>query len=615
MCGIAGVVSKEELRGLKILKILREAHETRGPDGEGSFSDDSLGVFFFQKRLAIIGQEINAHQPITSWDGASTLNFNGEIYNWKELAILIGPDSEKILESGSDARLLVEGLNKFGVDAFLPKIRGMFAFAFLKANKLTLARDRFGQKPLKYAFNKDLLVFGSETTTIEQSLASLGFCPTLDVDSIQHFIGTGYFPPGSTHRCEIKDLLPGSLIEILIGNKTLSLSNSRSWIIASHEKTKIEVEEALELAIGEQLIADAPVGLFMSGGIDSSLIAAISKKKFDFAGPIITMGFPERETLDETSQAKLIAKELGLELISFPMTGIEALQTFEEMMALDVEPLGDPSILPTMYLSKCMAQRCKVVLTGDGADESFFGYDRYIEMNVIHFEGATNYSGLTPLQKVKKFMKKLSLRRSSNNLDDFAQNYFARQFPQDNWESLFIEPRKIEEKVIGIWKNKALKNSMGLLRLQDFRSYLPQNILVKTDRSTMAYGLEGRMPFLDERVHSVAMQGRFDELVQKGIGKFALKKILADHYLGDELVFRSKRGFSPPLDLWLRNELKPATGKLIADADWLQVGVDPISVLRYWEEFQSGNNSGAWRIWVLLQASRLLKEKNNVSSV
>ena len=280
MCGIAGVVSKTELRGLEILKILQQAHETRGPDGEGSFSDNSLGVFFFQKRLAIIGQEINAHQPITSWDGASTLNFNGEIYNWRELAILIGSDSEKILESGSDARLLVEGLNKFGVDEFLPQIRGMFAFAFLKTNKLTLARDRFGQKPLKYAFNEELLVFGSEITTIEQSLESLGFWPTLDVDSIQHFIGTGYFPPGSTHRCEIKDLLPGSLVEILIGNKTLNLSNRRSWITTSHEKTKIGVEEALELAIGEQLIADAPVGLFMSGGIDSSLIAAISKKNY-----------------------------------------------------------------------------------------------------------------------------------------------------------------------------------------------------------------------------------------------------------------------------------------------------------------------------------------------
>ena len=156
---------------------------------------------------------------------------------------------------------------------------------------------------------------------------------------------------------------------------------------------------------------------------------------------------------------------------------------------------------------------------------------------------------------------------------------------------------------------------MESLRLQDFRSYLPQNILVKTDRSTMAYGLEGRMPFLDERVHSVAMQGVFDELVQAGIGKLALKKILADHYLGDELVFRSKRGFSPPLDLWLRNELKPATSKLIADADWLKIGIDPISVLKYWEEFQSGNNSGAWRIWVLLQTSRLLQEKNNVTPV
>jgi asparagine synthase (glutamine-hydrolysing) len=606
VCGIAGVVSTIDLSDIKILDILEKAHETRGPDGSGSFQSLSDGTYFFQKRLAIIGQEIYAHQPITSWDGLATLNFNGEIYNWQELAEKFGQDSGRILKSGSDARLLVEGLNRFGVDDFLQTVRGMFAFAYLKEGKLTIVRDRFGQKPLKYSSQKDMFVFGSEIGTITDSLKSLGRSCTLNVKAMQHFIGTGYFPPGQTSMLEVHDLLPGHLIELSLGDKFLTLPKSRTWVKTNFTGNVLPIESALTLAIKEQLIADVPVGLFMSGGIDSSLIAAISKAEFDFSGPVITMGFPERNSLDETSAAQSIARKLDLELISYQMTGREALMTLKDMIRLRVEPLGDPSILPTMFLSKCMSSLCKVVLTGDGADETFFGYDRYLEMNLMHFDGKTNFSVLTTREKIRKLFRNVSLKLRRVNKSSFFLDYFERQFPIDGWENLFQNPAITKDNVIDLWKCSLNESGLESLRVQDFKSYLPQNILVKTDRSTMAYSLEGRMPFLDERVNNSGIQRNFKQITQKNIGKYELKRILAQRYLGDELVFKQKRGFSPPIDLWLKNELRPWAETSIRLTDWSQVGIESSKLIEYWDDFLAGRNNYAWRIWVILQAARAL---------
>lgn len=606
MCGIAGVVSKVNLCHSEILDVLEKAHETRGPDGSGSFQSLSNGTYFFQKRLAIIGQEIYAHQPITSWDGKATLNFNGEIYNWQELTEMFGEDSERILESGSDARLLIEGLNRFGVEDFLQTVRGMFAFAYLEGRKLTIVRDRFGQKPLKYSSQKDVFIFGSEIGTITDSLKSLGHPCTLNVRAMQHFVGTGYFPPGQTSVLEVRDLPPGHMIELSLDDSVFSLPKSRTWIKTKYTESVLPVESALKLAIKEQLIADVPVGLFMSGGIDSSLIAAISKSEFGFNGPVITMGFPERDALDETNSAQLIAKKLDLALITYQMTGREALTTLEDLIRLRVEPLGDPSILPTMFLSKCMSQLCKVVLTGDGADETFFGYDRYLEMNLMHFNGKTNFSLLNTREKIRKLVKNIILKRRSFTKSRFFLDYFERQFPIDGWENLFQDPNFTKNAVVELWKCSSNENTLESLRHQDFKSYLPQNILVKTDRSTMAYSLEGRMPFLDERVNNSGIQRNFKQLTQKNIGKYELKRILAERYLGDELVFKQKRGFSPPIDLWLRNELKPWADTTIRLTDWSRIGIESPKIIKYWDDFLSERNNSAWRIWVLLQAARAL---------
>jgi asparagine synthase (glutamine-hydrolysing) len=606
VCGIAGVVSTIDLSDNEILDVLEKAHETRGPDGSGSFQSLSDGTYFFQKRLAIIGQEIYAHQPITSWDGVATLNFNGEIYNWQELTEMFGRDGDRILKSGSDARLLVEGLNRFGVDDFLQTVRGMFAFAYLKDGKLTIVRDRFGQKPLKYSSQKDMFIFGSEIGTITDSLKSLGRTCSLNVNAMQHFIGTGYFPPGQTSVLEVHDLLPGHLIELSLSDQIFTLPKSRMWVKSNNPGNVLPIERALMLAIKEQLIADVPVGLFMSGGIDSSLIAAISKSEFDFSGPVITMGFPERSALDETSAAQLIARKLDLELISYQMTGREALMTLEDMIRFRVEPLGDPSILPTMFLSKCMSNLCKVVLTGDGADETFFGYDRYLEMNLMHFDGKTNFSVLTMREKIRKVIKNIALKLLRVNKNTFFLNYFERQFPVDGWENLFQNPRVTKNNVIDLWKSSLNESGLESLRYQDFKSYLPQNILVKTDRSTMAYSLEGRMPFLDERVNNSGLKRNFEQLTQKNIGKYELKKILAERYLGDELVFKQKRGFSPPIDLWLKNELRPWAETTIRLTDWSRIGIDSSKVIKYWDDFLAGRNNSAWRIWVILQAARAL---------
>ena len=240
------------------------------------------------------------------------------------------------------------------------------------------------------------------------------------------------------------------------------------------------------------------------------------------------------------------------------------------------------------------------------SDETFFGYDRYLEMNLMHFDGKTNFSVLTTREKIRKLFKNVSLKLRRVNKSSFFLDYFERQFPIDGWENLFQNPTIIKDNVIDLWKRSLNESGLESLRDQDFKSYLPQNILVKTDRSTMAYSLEGRMPFLDERVNNSGIQRNFEQLTQKNIGKYELKKILAERYLGDELVFKQKRGFSPPIDLWLKNELRPWAETTIRLTDWSRIGIESSKVIKFWEDFLGERNNSAWRIWVILQAARAL---------
>ena len=606
MCGIAGYVSFQGGANADVDEVLRNSHLTRGPDSQGEYSNND-GLKFFQRRLAIVGSEIHAHQPIFSYDGKSFLIFNGEIYNWRELALLFGEDASRIIAEGSDARVLVEGIRRFGIHNFLPKLRGMFAIAYFDDSKLYLARDRFGQKPLKIAVSPEMFLFASEVDPLLQCLNILNVEISLNQKSIHHFLATGYFPQRTSFINQIHDLIPSTIIEIDFQNNfEMKEFGFVSNQFLSNNSTSANLHSCLKLAIEEQLQADADIGLFMSGGTDSSLIAAIATKDFGFTGPIMSVSFPGIPGLDESIAATAIADELGIQLKVIKMTGPHALSMVQEMDRLNVEPLGDPSILPTMFISQAMSQECKVVLTGDGADETFFGYDRYREIQsrrdslgaIIRTFRSNGFKATIKILKDFYFLKKE---------DSLTHQYFSRQFPQDNWRKFIVSDEVTRDEIIDLWSfGKEFKN-LNDVKMQDYNSYLPQNILVKTDRSTMAFSLESRIPFLDERIQEIGFLMSPEESIREGVGKYTLKEILCK-YINPDLVYQNKRGFSPPITIWLREELREWASQTILSCRWERVGLSSVQVRNHWQGFLKNENQDSWRIWTLIQIARMISQ-------
>jgi asparagine synthase (glutamine-hydrolysing) len=606
MCGIAGYISAKGLFNTQVDEVLRNSHFTRGPDSRGEYSSDQ-GLRFFQRRLAIVGSEIHAHQPIFSYDGNSFLIFNGEIYNWRELALLFGEDASRIIAEGSDARVLVEGIRKFGIQNFLPKLRGMFAIAYFEENKLYLARDRFGQKPLKIAVTPEMILFASEVGPLLDSLKILKSEINLNQKSIHHFLATGYFPQRTTFIEQVHDLMPSTILEIGL-NEKLEMKEYRffSEQYFLNESRSSGLHSYLKLAIQEQLQADADIGLFMSGGTDSSLIAAIATKDFGFSGPIMSVSFPGFRDLDESKAATAIADELGITLKMVEMTGVDALSMVQEMDRLNLEPLGDPSILPTMFISRAMAQECKVVLTGDGADETFFGYDRYREIQV----NSRSLSRILLSAKSNGFRATLKVLRDfffSKNEDSLKFQYFSRQFPQDNWQKFIVSEGVTRDEIINVWWPGNKMRNLNDIKAQDYNSYLPQNILVKTDRATMAFSLESRIPFLDERIQEIGFSLSPEDSIREGVGKYIVKEILCK-YINPKLVYKNKRGFSPPMTIWLREELREWASQIIHSCNWEKVGVSSKEVTSHWEGFLKNENQDSWRIWTLIQIGRMIRQ-------
>jgi asparagine synthase (glutamine-hydrolysing) len=606
MCGIAGYISSKRIVNAQVDDVLRNSHFTRGPDSCGEHSNNQ-GLKFFQRRLAIVGSEIYAHQPIFSYDGKSFLIFNGEIYNWKELGLLFGENASRIIAEGSDARVLVEGIRKFGIQNFLPKLRGMFAIAYYEDDKLYLARDRFGQKPLKIAFTPEMVLFASEVGPLLESLRIMNAKLNLNQESIHHFLATGYFPQRRTFVDQIHDLIPSTILEIQWRQELKvkeHIFSSEQYFL--NEPGSASLHSCLKLAIQEQLEADARIGLFMSGGTDSSLIAAIATIDFGFNGPIMSLSFPGLQDLDESTAAIAIAEELGFQIKIIEMTGTDALSMVQEMDRLSVEPLGDPSILPTMFIARVMAQECKVVLTGDGADETFFGYDRYREIQVKN-QSLLNILISSKSNGLKSTLKVIRDFYLSKDQDSLKHQYFARQFPQDHWEKFIVSEDFTREEVVNLWSSGKDIRNLNDVKVQDYNSYLPQNILVKTDRATMAFSLESRIPFLDERIQEIGFSLSPGESIRNGIGKHMVKEILCK-YISPKHVYRNKKGFSPPMTHWLREELRDWASHIIHSCEWETAGISGAEVRKHWNSFLNNENEDSWRLWTLIQIGRMLKQ-------
>ncbi|CAN2223953.1 AsnB Asparagine synthase (glutamine-hydrolyzing) [Candidatus Nanopelagicaceae bacterium] len=595
MCGISGLIASDSFKAAdrsSLLGALQCRQNHRGPDLE-SIEHLSESSFFIHNLLSIIGDPSESRQPIYSWDKKTVLVFNGEIYNWLELCDLL-PNGSEIKRKGSDSRLLVEGINHFGPEKFIGHVRGMFSIALNHNGNYYLIRDRFGQKPLKYSIGRNFLVFASEIGPVARGLAAVSKPLTLSDKGLEHFVACGYFRAGDTFIKEIKSLERGNMLKVSINEKFFHVEEF-SYNHEKHPLTfkRLDLKQGIIDSVREQLHADVPVGIFMSGGVDSSLLTAIAYRECGFRGPVMSISFPTQRNLDESLVARKIADQIGIDLQVIEMNPEDALVEINRMEQLELEPLGDPSILPTMFLSRKMSQFARVAFSGDGADELFFGYTRYKK---THDE--------VSIGKQKKIFPKIFSKKSiaTTKIRDV---YFRNQFPQDHWWEVYSNPEEVLASAINDWWRSSDVENCTVLREQDLNSYLPENILVKLDRSTMAYSLEARLPFLDERLADAAMRSSYREAVQSGVTKAELKTLLKK-YVAYDLVDLPKRGFTPPYEKWLRNELREWADQVIQNTDWSKVGIEPMLVQEKWENFVKDERNDGFRIWAFIQVGRAI---------
>ncbi len=605
MCGIGGIYgqSKPDIR--ERLREMSEAIQHRGPDADGYFLNHSCGLL--HRRLSIIDPSEHANQPLFSQDRRFCIVFNGEIYNFRELkSRLDGP-----FTTASDTETVLLAYQKWGIDC-LKELNGMFAFAIYDAlrDELVLCRDRLGIKPLYYHYADGQLCFSSELRGL---LASGLFPekPVLDSKAVHAFLHLGYIPDPASIYEGIRKLPPASWMKISVkGMEIHPYWEAETFATYNDPCTEWEAEsrlrKILEESVQKHMISDVPFGVFLSGGVDSGLVAAIAQKHSPSPLTSFTIGF-EDTAHDESRHAEAIAKKLGTHHHCFRFTWQDALAKVTEGMEMFDEPFADSSFLPVMLISEKAAEQVKMVLTGEGGDELFYGYGAYAWAKRLE----------SPLRRqlwrtARPFLPLLGSRgnRVRHLLRPGSPGYtmahlFSQEqylFSQKELGNLLLSP--LNPAYIPADERYNIGNPATAADRQalfDLQHYLPGDLLTKVDRASMHYGLECRVPLLDHVLVEFALSLPL-HLKQNGTTwKWLLKQSLY-HYLPAEWFDRPKQGFSIPLSHWLKNELRYLSDTLLNDEALHQTGILNINFVNHLKnEFYLRNQTYLYnRIWLLI---------------
>ena len=575
MCGIYGYVSSRGGIQPEILRRMGDTLRHRGPDDEGEWIQHSeeLAVALGHKRLSIIDLTSAAKQPISDEDGKIWLTYNGEIYNFRELRSELAAKGHTF-KSTSDGEIIVHLYEEMGA-ACLERLKGMFAFALWDETQqsLFLARDRIGKKPLHYAIYDGGIAFASE---IKALLKHPKVVKEIDLSALNKYLTFEYVPAPATIFKSIKKLEPGHYLSYQNGKSEIK----KYWDIPladypigfkTEDEYAEELRDILERAVRSRLVADVPVGVFLSGGIDSGLVAALAANA-DRKIECFSIGFDE-PSFDESSHAKSIAKALGLNHRLKIFNTREMLDNLDELPNFLDEPLADASILPSYLLSKVASERLKVALSGDGGDELFAGYPTYQAHRII------TYYDLLP-ETLKNSVKALAawLPVSHGNIStDFKIKQFLRgagvspEIRFFMWMGSFTESEKkgllssdvraalahenTYEDVFAYIRESGLNKDLERILYLSMKLYLQDDILVKVDRAAMANGLEVRCPLLDQELVEFACRLPMQYKLHGLKTKYLLKKAAAG-ILPDSIINRKKKGFGIPISKWLTGELK-----------------------------------------------------------
>ncbi|MGF7218593.1 asparagine synthase (glutamine-hydrolyzing) [Spirosoma lacussanchae] len=619
MCGIAGFSG----RGTEddLLRMIRQLKH-RGPDFQGGWwqpgrFDAAVGLG--HARLSIIDLSSGANQPFFNADQTIGIVFNGEIYNYLSLKEELQQSGKYTFRTTSDTEVLLYLYEEYGEDLF-GKINGMFAFAIydFRTGKTLLARDRMGKKPLHYSIKGDTLIYGSEPKSLLQHpLVS----KTISPDALNAYLTFEYVPTPYSIYQDIQKLEPGHYLLFEKGQVT---ARKPFWTVQfNHQPITFETalnrfDELLNDATASRLVADVPLGVFLSGGLDSSTIAYYAQKNSDRPIQTFSIGFKEK-SYDEADYARAVAKHLGTDHHEKVLTARDSLDLLPGIATELDEPFADASIIPTYLLSQFTREQVTVALGGDGSDELLAGYPTFTSDYVRGVYG-----------RMPKLMHSLANRVaelipvSDNNISlDFKAKQFLKGFQEKPaythtlWLGSFSPAQKRSLLSADVLARLTDRTGLGLIdkHLANlpastsafdqtsyiyYMTYLLDDILVKVDRASMYNSLEVRAPFLDYRIVDFA-NSLPESFKRKGLsGKYILKALMRNK-IPNEIIDRPKKGFGIPLSQWLRNELKPLCNELLSDASLQQHGLfDPAYVRQLQQEHYAGKQNHRKLLWTLM---------------
>ena len=644
MCGIAGFIDhKQLLRDPEsALKRMSDAIRLRGPDDEGQWFDRASGVGFSFRRLAIQDLSPEGHQPMRSRSGRYTIVFNGEVYNFPQLRTELASLGHSF-RGGSDTEVMLAAFEQWGIANAIERFVGMFAFAAWDASerRLHLVRDRLGVKPLYWGHlgpDGRMLVFCSEL----KSLRALPLaCPAVDIDAVALFVRFGYVPSPRSIFKGIHKLMPGHRVEIdaATGRESVhcywsareAAERGAADPIEDYGEALERVERCLDEAIRLRLISDVPLGCFLSGGVDSTLITAIAARHSSSRLRTYTIGFHEAE-YDEAPYARAIARHIGTDHTELYVSASESIDLIPTLAEIFDEPFADSSAIPTYLLCKLARRDITVALCGDGGDELFGGYDRYlfagrIESLLRRWPLPLRVAGsaglraamLAPtplLQQFNDIVPGSKYTRTRDRLRKLSRLLLIRD-PIDVYPRLASVVKDPDYYLVNqgtpmspmsdpAWCPR-LECPVTRGAVRDMVSYMPDDILAKTDRASMAVSLEAREPLTDHRLVELALRIPARFKFADGRNKIVLRDLL-DRHVPRELVERPKMGFSVPIDHWLRGDLRDWAAELLDPKRIESQGLlDAHAVQHLWRQHQSGDSQRQTELWNCLMLETWLR--------
>ncbi len=650
MCGIVGMVGKVSAPRLQRITAMRDRLAHRGPDAAGVWVDDTHEVALGHRRLSVIDLSPNGAQPMQSHCGRFVMTYNGEVYNFKELKSEIEQQHpQHHWRGGADTEVVLAAFSYWGLEAALTRMDGMFAFGVWdrRDNALYLARDRVGEKPLYYGYAGDEFVFASELKALR---AHSGFKPHIDRDALTSYFRFGYVPAPHSIYEGVRKLTPGHWLRITqseTARRALPepepywrlddvIESGRQHPFTGGDADAIdELETLLKRSVGRMMVADVPLGAFLSGGIDSSTV--VSMMQMQSARPVktFTIGFDEA-AYNEATYARAVAAHLGTDHTEMYVDAKQAQAVISLLPTIYDEPFADSSQIPAYLISQLARQHVTVSLSGDGGDEIFAGYNRYAWADKIWNRIAPFPAGARRIASaLAGSIPAPILSAAYATLQPLLPIKYRFSLPAEKWRkaATCLAARDVDElyqMLVSIWQypadivlngrgrdrqfvlGPAMENSSvceAMMRL-DSLTYLPDDILTKVDRATMAVSLESRIPLLDPSVIEFAWRLPAHMKLRNGVSKWILREVLYRH-VPRELIKRPKMGFGVPIDQWLRGPLRPWAESLLDEATLRRQGyLNTALVRKTWNEHVSGLRNWHQQLWSILMFQAWLESQD-----